>query len=310
MSYIRLVENTRNSIINNISGVPYGVKYIGAPVLWKKGYTGKNVVIAVVDTGCDYNHPDLKENVIGGYNFTEGSSCDSNDFYDDNGHGTHVCGIIAARPHKNGVFGVAPDSKLLILKALSRTGHGEYLSLIKAIEYAISWRGKDGEKVSILSMSLGLCNNIPEVHSIIKKAVSNNILIACAAGNDGDGIGNTIEFKYPAIYPEVIQVGGVDINRNISSFSNTNYRLDIVAPAENILSTYPSNSYATLSGTSMATPHIAGAIALLINKFKSIYEREPLYHEILKILYMNTTSITKNKLEEGNGLINLTLGKI
>lgn len=113
------------------------VMEIGAEYKWKKGYTGKRVVVAVIDTGCAINHPDIKRNIIGGYNFTEEYGGDITIFEDTNGHGTHVAGIIAGSKNGSGIVGVAPDAKLLILKALNQYGSGSINSVVEAIHYAI-----------------------------------------------------------------------------------------------------------------------------------------------------------------------------
>ena len=120
--------------------IPYGVEMHQAPEIWEHGEKGNGVVVAVLDTGIDMNHPDLKENIIGGRNFTpEGWSEDN--FRDGNGHGTHVAGTICA----NGkIKGVAPESKILVCKVLDSTGSGNYHSIIAGLKYATNWVGQMG----------------------------------------------------------------------------------------------------------------------------------------------------------------------
>lgn len=234
--------------------IPRGVQYINAPEQWQQGRTGKGVVIAVIDTGVDYNHPDLRENIIGGKDFTG-----KGDYMDGNGHGTHVCGTIAAANNGSGVVGVAPDAKILALKALDDNGAGDMSNVVAAIQYATDYG------VDIISMSLGGPGS-PALHRAVKDAVAKGIILICAAGNEGDGDPNTEEVSYPGAYAEVIEVGAIDFNGKLAYFSNTNHEVDILAPGVDILSTYPNGQYAKLDGTSMATPHMTGAVALLRSK--------------------------------------------
>lgn len=280
-------ENRSSSIIE-----------IGAEYKWKKGYTGKGIVVAVIDTGCAINHSDLKNNIIGGYNFTEEFGGDITIFEDTNGHGTHVAGIIAGSKNGTGIVGVAPDAKLLILKALNQYGSGSINSVVEAIHYAIDWRGPIGEKVRVISLSLGTKKPDPNLHAAIKRAVANNILVVAASGNDGDGNTKTNEYRYPGAFEEVIEVGAINKEHKVAVFSNTNEFIDLYAPGENIYSSYLNNRYAILSGTSMATPHVSGAIALLIEEYEKLLKKELNETEIFQLLMKHTTPInTKENTE-------------
>ncbi|WP_099188420.1 S8 family peptidase [Tepidibacter mesophilus] len=302
---VKLLSFRKHNNFNITKNIPGGVELIKAPTLWKQGFRGDGITIAVLDTGCDYNHPNLKNNIIGGYNFTGDYNKDVNNFYDENGHGTHVAGTIAASDNRLGIIGVAPNAKLLILKALSNSGRGNYKDIVEAIEYAINWTGPNKEKVRVISMSLGLNRDVKDFYQVIKKAVKNNILLICSSGNMGDGKGQTDELQYPAIYPEVLQIGAIDMNKKIAFFSNTNSELDIVAPGVNIISTFPKGNYMSLSGTSMAAPHVAGAAALLIEKYEKKCNKNLKHSEIFKLVCEHTKTIGSSKNEEGNGLIYL-----
>lgn len=201
---------------------------------------------------------------------------------------------------------MAPQANLLILKVLDKDGSGNYDWIIDAIQYAID------QNVDIISMSLGGPTDLPELHEVIKRAViEHNILIVCAAGNEGDGDGDgddtTVERSYPGAYNEVISVGAIDLARRSSDFSNTNKEIDLVAPGEEITSTYLDGTYATLSGTSMATPHIAGALALIKNITTKNFERELTEAELYAQLIKRTLPLGYTAKFEGNGMVYLTL---
>lgn len=280
--------------------IPQGILQIKAPELWKQGITGKGVIIAVLDTGCDNSHLDLQGQIIGGRNFTTDDQGNPSIYADYHGHGTHVAGTIAAKKNNKGVIGVAPDAKLLILKVLNARGQGTYEGIIQAIDYAIS------QKVNIISMSLGGKDDVPALRSIIQKAVEENITVVCAAANNGDGRSETSEYAYPGYYPEVISVGAMDFRKNVATFSNSNNQVDLLAPGVNILSTVPNGKYATLSGTSMATPHVAGALALVYEWGQKAFGRPLTELELYAQLIKRTVSMGKPKVMEGNGMLYLT----
>lgn len=305
MPDIQLIPYRVEELRETSTEIPYGVSMIQAPSIWREGFKGENIVVAVIDTGCQINHPDLKGQIIGGYNFTDDYNGNPRNVSDNNGHGTHVCGIIAAKENDRGITGAAPKAKLLVLKGLTGEGKGSVQTISDAINYAVKWRGPRGEKVRIISLSLGSPDDHPVLHSAIKKAVENNIVVACAAGNEGDGNARTNEYSYPGAYPEVIAVGSVDSNQRLSPFSGSNSEVDVVAPGEKIESTFPPSKYAVLSGTSMATPHVSGALALLIEKYEKKYTRTLYESEIYAQLIKNTVSIGYRETEEGNGLVKL-----
>lgn len=243
-------------------------RQIGADTVWNMNYTGANRMVAVADTGIDYNHAELSDSYAGGWNFVK----NNNNPYDDNGHGTHVSGIITANGIDPNAKGVSPDAKILALKVLDSTGSGTFSDVISAIYYAVD--GPDGiygtaddPHTDAISMSLGTsapyiyptgnCDNvIPEVTNAIHYAISRGVAVVAAAGNDGNGI------SIPGCVSGTIAVGAVNSNNVRASWSGAGDSLDIVAPGVNIYSTWP-GGYATLSGTSMATPHVSAVVALL-----------------------------------------------
>ncbi|MFC0523256.1 S8 family peptidase [Pontibacillus salicampi] len=307
MSDVHLIPYQTVQILDTSSVIPEGVQMIDAPGLWDSSQKGAGNVVAILDTGCDVTHPDLKDRIIEGRNFTTDFNQDIYQYTDNNGHGTHVAGTIAATQSNSGVTGVAPESDLLIAKVLTGSGQGKMEWIVDAIEYATNWRGPQGERVEVISMSLGGPTDVPELKEAIIHAVQKGISIVCAAGNSGDGRDDTNEYAYPGAYNEVIQVGAINFKRELASFTNTNDEIDLVAPGVEILSTYTEGRYAKLSGTSMATPHISGAIALLKNVTTEQFERKLTECEIYAQLIRRTVPLGNSKKAEGNGLLHLTL---
>lgn len=307
MSDVQLIPYKTEEILDVSSEVPEGIELIEAKSLWDRTNQGKGQVVAIIDTGCQTDHPDLKGRIIEGRNFTSDYNGDEANFSDNNGHGTHVAGTIAAVEDGNGVVGVAPQSNLLILKALTGSGSGNMEWIINAIDYATNWEGPNDEKVRVMSMSLGGPTDVPELHEAIQEAVKQDISVVCAAGNAGDGREDTPEQGYPGAYNEVIQVGAIDFDRNLAEFSNTNDEVDLVAPGVKVLSTYTDGKYAKLSGTSMAAPHISGALALLINLAEGQFDRSMSEAEVFSQLVKRTVPLGYSKKAEGNGLVSLAL---
>jgi hypothetical protein len=251
-----LPEFTIEKVVSSLSQVDgWGIKKLNIPDIWKK-YQGENVKIAVIDTGLPV-HQDIGSNAI------EGVSCIDGEAIEDlHGHQTHCVGIISAQNNEFGMVGVAPKSKCLCIKGLSNSGSGSMLSLKSALEYCLE------QNVDIISLSLGSAFPYPEVHNVIKEIHQKNIPIICAAGNSGYGGVN-----YPAAYEECIAVAAFDKYDNVAHFSSRGKQVEIAAPGVRVYSTYLNNEYASLSGTSMACPFVAGVVALLISKFKADNEQ-------------------------------------
>lgn len=254
--------------------VDYGIKLIQAETQWAET-KGAGINVAILDTGIDYNHPDLKDRVKGGVNFTTN---DPNDYMDRQGHGTHCAGIVAASHNNMGVVGVAPEVNLYALKVLGDDGTGILDWTVKAIDWCIN------NNIHVISMSLGSNSTHPAAHEAIKRAYAKGIIMIAAAGNDGNGVGDTVDF--PARYPEVIAVAAVDPKEVLGGFSSTGFDVEVSAAGVDVLSTYLNNSYARLSGTSMACPHISGAVAILLAKGLNRYNRLLTPDEIRLLLQM------------------------
>ncbi|MFL0581130.1 S8 family serine peptidase [Solibacillus silvestris] len=219
---------------------------------WSHGYTGKGVKIAIIDSGVA-NHSDLT--IAGGRSFV-GESYD-----DDHGHGTHVAGIISGKHNGVGVAGVAPNAEVYAVKAIKSDGVGDVRVVLQAIDWAID------NHMDIINLSFGDLEYAQSLHEGIKKASEHGLLIVAASGNEGNdnGTGNTI--NYPARHEEVISVAAINRYFKRSLFSGTGDTNDFAAPGEEIYSTYLNGQYATYNGTSMATPHITGMLALLMEQY-------------------------------------------
>jgi subtilisin len=229
--------------------LPWGVDRIDAEKVWPLGNNANPVKVGVIDTGISTSHPDLLVNIKGGVNTI--SSWRS--YSDDNGHGSHVAGTIASLSNTQGVIGVAPQADLYSIKVLDSRGSGYYSDIIEGIQWAIN------NKMQVINMSLGGSANYTPLHDAVKAARNAGIVVVAAAGNSGGTV------SYPAAYAEVIAVSAIQQNNNIASFSSRGSQIDLAAPGVSIYSTYKGKNYATLSGTSMAAPHVAGAAALLLN---------------------------------------------
>lgn len=233
----------------------WGHKNIGVVDAWKTT-KGKGAVVAVLDTGIDDEHRDLKTQIKAQKDFT-GSRSGSADIQ---GHGTHCAGVVAAAENKVGMVGVAPECQLLIGKVLDDRGSGRSTWIANGIDWAVA------EGADVISMSLGADSPDAIIEAAVKRAVARDVIVVAAAGNDGPRDG-TIGF--PGGYPEVICVGATDRQDRVAEFSSRGGRLDVAAPGVSVRSCYPGDRFATMSGTSMATPHVAGVAALYVADCKS-----------------------------------------
>lgn len=208
---------------------PYGIDMLNAAGVWPLA-TGAEIRVGVVDSGIDYTHPDLKDNYAGGRDFFN----KDDDPMDDNGHGTHVAGTIAAVDNGLGVVGVAPNVRLYALKVLDGEGNGKISALIDAIDWAIS------NKLKVLNFSLGSDTRSDALEEAFNKAAEHNILTIAASGNNYDKTETPMEvLAFPAGFDTVLAVGAINYQKKIGSFSQRGAELDVVAPGLSVLSTYP-----------------------------------------------------------------------
>jgi subtilisin family serine protease len=272
----RLLNITIPDLPNQFTGGLYGLDRIGAPEAWSRGYTGQGIVVAVCDTGVDRTHPDLDGNIwtnarevvgngldddgngfvddVYGWNFASGN----NNTLDVQGHGTHVAGTIAGENNGFGVTGVAYAARIMPVKVLGDNGSGSFQSVASGIRYAAD------NGAHVINLSLGASVGDSSVQSAVQYAWNRGVAVIMAAGNNGAS-----RPGYPASYATNwgIAVGAIDSNGSLASFSNragTTVLDYVTAAGVNVYSTLPGNRYASYNGTSMATPNVAGAMALLM----------------------------------------------
>jgi len=231
----------------------WGVKQIGAGAVHPYN-KGTGVKVAIIDSGMDYTHPDLAANYAGGYDWVN----DDGDPMDDNGHGSHVAGTIAAAANGTGVVGVAPEASIYALKVLDKSGSGYFSDIVAALQ----WCMRNG--IQVTNNSYGSSGDPGvSVKTAFENAYAAGIIHIAAAGNSGTKPGTGDNVIYPAKYSFVVAVAATDSSKVRASFSSTGPAVEIAAPGVSIFSTVP-GGYAYYSGTSMASPHVAGTAALVI----------------------------------------------
>lgn len=245
-----------NSYVQGLVGsTQWNISATNVQSAWAEGYTGQGVKVAVLDTGIS-NHIEL--NISGGVSTVDYTRS----WNDDNGHGTHVAGIIGSQPgitSINGIdiTGVAPDVNLYAVKVLSNTGFGNLLDILEGIDWAIA------NDMDIINLSFTSATYSQIFEQMINNAYQKGILIVAASGNDG--LNSTV--RYPARFNNVIAISSVDNSLTISNFSSIGDKIDFAAPGDDILSTHNQGDYVYESGTSQATPHVSGILALLKEKY-------------------------------------------
>ncbi|MBI3551566.1 MAG: S8 family peptidase [Elusimicrobia bacterium] len=230
---------------------PWGIKRVKAAAAWSRTQ-GQGIKVAIIDTGVDATHPDLSAAVAGGFNAVDPAN--PGDFADDQGHGTHVAGTIAAARDGQGVVGVAPKTRLYAVKVLDRFGNGSFSEIIAGIEWAVK------NKMQIANMSLGADEGSEPLLRAVKAAYGAGLVIVAAAGNASGG-----PVSFPGAYPETIAVSASDKADALAPYSSVGDAVGFIAPGSSVLSCAPGGKFVEHSGTSMAAPHVSGLAALAIS---------------------------------------------
>ena len=268
---------------------PWGIECLNAREAWSLS-CGTGVKVAVLDTGIQFDHPDLAANIGGGYNAIN-SRKPAND---GNGHGTHVSGTIGAINNTIGVVGVAPGVTLYAVKVLNDAGSGFLSDLVEGLDWCRS------HGIRVVNMSLGASTDNQSFHQAISTAYLSGIVLVAAAGNNGGGYGTgTGQVDYPGAYDEVIAVSATDKYDGFAVFSSAGPTVDLAAPGVDITSTMKGSSYATWSGTSMATPHVSATAAIRI----ALHPTES-PDAVKTALQSTATGIGLTPSQQGAGLVN------
>lgn len=281
------INNIYNNSINDINKDLLGnLSLTGRHGYYSQDCFGENAVVAVLDTGINWNHPEFENRVIDKLNY-----CGYGNGIDDNGHGSHCAGTIAG---KN--TGVAPKAKLISVKVLDGSGGGEFktvfTNICKALEDLKNWK-KDNKKINIVSMSLGAPKDMfssslaKRFENAIKELTENNITVICSAGNSG-----MVEDRYPACFYDPITVSAVDLKQlKPANFITRNKEVDLCQIGVDVLSAWYKGGYAIMSGTSMSTPTVAGIAALVTDKYYKIFKEHIAEDFLYKTLKLNCKDI-------------------
>jgi len=230
----------------------WGINRVHAPAAWPLT-EGKGVKVAVIDTGIDTGHPELSGSVDGGYSAITKTENPA-DYQDDNGHGSHVAGTIAAKKDGKGVVGVAPKARLYAVKVLDADGSGNLSDVIDGIV----WAAKN--KMDVANMSLGAPVDSEAMKRAVRFARGSGVVVVAAAGNSGGSVG------FPGAYEDTIAVAASDSADKLAGFSSRGPEVDFIAPGVDVLSAKMGGGFASYSGTSMAAPHVAGLAALAVSQ--------------------------------------------
>ncbi|MFB6187676.1 MAG: S8 family peptidase [Halobacteriaceae archaeon] len=275
--------------------LPWGIDRVDADVLHENGETGgdsngrsSGADIAIIDTGIDSDHPDLEPNLGEGKAFVEAGSKYAKPWDDDNGHGTHVAGTADAVDNNSGVVGVSTEATIHAVKVLNKYGFGSFADVAAGIE----WVADQGYDVANMSLGGGKSYVVEDA---VEFAYEAGVLLVGAAGNFGPCEGCV---NYPAREPEVMAVSATAEDDTLATFSSTGPSVDLAAPGARIYSTYAGGKYATLSGTSMAAPHVTGAAAQLVDNGYDNYESRD-------ILEQSAEDLALGPNEQGYGLLDV-----
>ena len=260
--------------------LPYNLKIIEASAGWRCKALSNDVVVAIIDTGVDLDHPDLQANIVPGKTFVSGTSTPNDDHVD--GHGSHVAGIVAGVGNNDNIIGVAPHAKIMPVKVIDSEGKGD----ISDVADGVIWASNNGARIINMSLGTVSTDGLDALLDALNYAQQKGVLIVAAAGNCGNssynknGCAFQNQPNYPAALPMVIAVASTNAADERSSFSNQNDYVEIAAPGSDIYSADKAGGYMKLSGTSQATPHVAGLAALIWSKYPTLTNEQVRAHII------------------------------
>jgi minor extracellular protease Epr len=288
-------EDLETELYATSDEVTWSASMIGGSSAWNQGYRGKSIKVAVLDTGIA-NHSELT--VVGRKDFITTNG----DAYDVHGHGTAVAGVIASKANNSGIIGIAPEVLLYSVKIMNDNGSGSLSTLVSAVEWCIN----NGIKVANLSLGIDYSKLSDSdkaffmdfVKGIGLNALSNNLVLVAAAGNNGNSTGID-NMSLPARGEGFLGVGAIDANKKIATFSSIGPNMDVVAPGVAVKTLGLSNNYVLKSGTSFAAPNVAGLVALYMERFPSLGAQA-----IIDLITKNTEDLGAVGFDNyyGNGL--------
>lgn len=277
--------------------IPWNLVQVNAPSFWAR-CKGEGAVIAIIDTGLDVNHPDFAGRIISPRNFTDQGG--QEDVTDKEGHGTHVAGIIAGEK-----TGVAPAARIMPLKVFGQSSNGDPFE--NAFKFILEYNQKvpEQDRVVAINCSWGGQEDPVMVYQI-RELLESGVLTVVAAGNAGDGDPTHVRFSWPGFIWECVTTGATNQDGSSARYSSAYDGIDIGAPGTDIYSTWPGGGYKILSGTSMATPHVTGAAALIYSAFRKREGRYPTSDEAEQVLFNHIRKVPLVDELVGKGVLDLT----
>lgn len=284
------------------AGIPWNIQMVKAPSFWSQS-RGGGAVVAVIDTGLDVNHPEIAGRVVAPFDATGGV----HGVRDINGHGTHATVTIAGK-----TCGMAPEGRIMPVKIFpdEPKNNGQIGIYVQdACKYVLDYHraAKPEDKVVAVNCSWGSQGYDPLMAYFIRRMVSEGITVVVAAGNQGDGDAETHEvFSYPAYIWEVVTVGALNQDGTGAAYSNSFDGIDLAAPGTGIYSAWPGGGYKILSGTSMAAPHVTGAMALIYDAWRKREGIWPTEEQAVGVLLKHVRKVPIDPVFVGDGMLDLT----
>ncbi|MBB5355308.1 subtilisin family serine protease [Anoxybacillus mongoliensis] len=300
-NYLRLIDNSRRKLndmqllmSSKRQIIPWGVNSVGTNKLLVKQEPVSKVKVAILDSGINREHEDLKGKVVEEFNAINPGQ----PLYDTYGHGTAIAGIIAASDNEIGIRGVSPNVEIYSVKVLDDKGRGKVRDLVRGIQWCID------NRVQVMNISFGMSSDNSELREAIETAINSGIIVVAAAGNNYGG-----KTDYPANYKDVISVTAVNSNYKMASFSARG-KIDFSAPGVDILTTSNNGGYGMYSGTSLAAAYVTGIVAIILEEPEqfgiSKYKKNKKFSsEMINILRRYSVKIG-NKTYYGNGFVKLS----